>query len=168
MARNFFFYDNIANTVYVCYMFFTVISVLINASSLQVNDNGIISIGSRYNARTPLSLPRSGSSLRIIAPYWADVDTRGTGNIYYRQTTDPSLLARATSEIRAAFPNSQSVTIRNLLVATWDGVGYYSRRSDKVLNNIVVHIIRSITYYCTLYNVVYVLSYSVCPCMCGQ
>ena len=124
-----------------------------NASSLQVNENGIISIGSRYNARTPQSLPRSGSSLRIIAPYWADVDIRGIGNIFYRQTTDPSLLARATSEIRAAFPNSQSVIIRNLLIATWDSVGYYSRRSDKVI--IVVHIIRSILLY-TFNNIVYV------------
>ena len=101
---------------------------------LQINDNGIISIGVRYNSRTPRSLPISGSNQRIIAPYWADVDTRGTGNVYYRQTTDPSLLARATSEIRAAFHNSQSVTIRNLLIATWDSVGYYSRRADKVIH----------------------------------
>ena len=69
----------------------------------------------------------------IIAPYWADVDTRGTGDIYYRQTADPHLLARATSEIRAAFPLSQHVVITNLLIATWDRVGYYSRSTDKVL-----------------------------------
>ena len=23
----------------------------------------------------------------IIAPYWADVDTRGTGSVYYRETS---------------------------------------------------------------------------------
>ena len=98
---------------------------------LQINDNGVISLDSPYNVRTPLSLPLTGTD-KIIAPYWADVDIRRTGNIYYRQTTNPSLLARATSEIRAALPASQNVTITNLLIATWDKVGYYYRNTDKV------------------------------------
>ena len=97
----------------------------------QVNDNGVISFNSRYNVRTPLSLPLSSTD-KIIAPYWADVDTTGTGDIYYRQTTDPSLLARATSEIRAAIPTSQNVTITDLLIATWDRVGYAYRQTNKV------------------------------------
>ena len=98
---------------------------------MQINDNGVISFSSRYNVRTPLSLPLNGTD-KIIAPYWADVDTRGTGQVFYRQTTDPSLLARATTEIRAAFSNSQNVAITNLLIVTWDNVGYYYRKSDKV------------------------------------
>ena len=97
----------------------------------QINDNGVISFGSRYNVRTSLSFPLSGR-IRLIAPYWADVDTRGTGNIFYRQTTDLNLLARATSEIRAAFPESRNITIQNLLIATWYRVGYYYQSSDKV------------------------------------
>jgi len=97
----------------------------------QINDNGVISFESHYNVRTPLSFPLSGNS-KIIAPYWADVDISGTGNIYYRQTTDPSLLARATIEIRAAFPMSHNITITNLLIATWDKVGYYYWKTDKV------------------------------------
>ena len=99
--------------------------------SIQVNDNGVISFGSRYNVRTPLSLPLTGTD-KIIAPYWADVDTRGTGQVFYRQTTDPSLLAKATTEIRAAFSISQNFTISNLLIVTWDNVGYYYQKSDKV------------------------------------
>ena len=100
----------------------------------QINDNGIISFDNPYNVRTPLSFPLRSSSAMLIAPYWADVDTRSrrSGNIYYRQTTDPSLLARATSEIRAAFLASQNVTITHLLIATWDRVGYYFRSTDKV------------------------------------
>ena len=98
----------------------------------QINDNGVISFDSRYNPRTPVSFPLSGND-KIIAPYWADVDTRGTGNIYYRQTTDPSLLARATREIRTAFPRSLNNTISNLLIATWDKVGYYNNGTDKVI-----------------------------------
>ena len=102
--------------------------------SIQINDNGVISFGSRYNVHTPLSFPLNGTS-KIIAPYWADVDTRGAGQVFYRQTTDPNLLARATSEIRATFSNSQNVTITDLLIATWDNVGYYYRKSDKVRNS---------------------------------
>ena len=52
--------------------------------------------------------------------------------MFYRQTTDPNLLARATSEIRAAFPMSKNVTIVDLFIATWDSVGYYYRNTDKV------------------------------------
>ena len=100
---------------------------------LQVSDNGVIILGSvlTFDSSTPRSFPLRESE-KIIAPYWADVDTSETGNIYYRQTTDPSLLARATSEIRAAVPTSQNVTITNLLIATWDRVGYYYRGTDKV------------------------------------
>ena len=98
----------------------------------QIHDNGVISFGSHYNVCTPMSLPLDGTD-KIIAPYWADVDTRGTGNIYYRQTTDPNLLARATSEIGAAFPTSLNNTISNLLIATWDRVGYYNNGIDKVI-----------------------------------
>ena len=98
---------------------------------IQVNDNGVISFNSRYNVRTPLSLPLSGTQ-QIIAPYWADVDTRGTGQILHRQTTNATLLSRATREIRAAFSDSENVTIQSLLIATWNNVGYYFNNADKV------------------------------------
>ena len=68
----------------------------------------------------------------MIVPYWADVDTTGTGQIYYRQTTDSTLLARATNEIRMGFPTYPNVNVTNLLIATWDSVGYYDSSTDKV------------------------------------
>ena len=115
---------------------------------VQVNDNGVISFDDPYNVRTPLSLPLSESD-QIIAPYWADVDTRGAGEIFYRQSSDPSLLARANREIQAAFPASRNATIRNLFIATWVDVGYYSRRNDKVqLHCIGVHS-SALVMYCT-------------------
>ena len=66
--------------------------------------------------------PLSGD-LQLIAPYWADVDTRGTGSVWYRQTTDTQLLARARDEIRAAFINQGSFNPTSLFIATWDHVG---------------------------------------------
>jgi len=83
-----------------------------------------------YNPYTAGTLPIVGE--RFIAPYWADVDTSGTGRIYYRQTTNSTLLARATNEIQRAFPMSQNVNITSLLIVTWDAVGHYNGRTDKV------------------------------------
>ena len=97
----------------------------------QINDNGVISFNRPFHVVTPMSFPLRTSSHKIIAPYWANVDTLQAGRIYYRQTLDPFLLARATSEIRSTFPMSQNVTITHLLIVTWDGVGY-PQGSDRV------------------------------------
>ena len=68
----------------------------------------------------------------MIAPYWADVDTRKIGRVFYRQTTEPSLLARATSEITSAFNATQNITITALVIATWYTVGYFELNANKV------------------------------------
>jgi len=111
-----------------CYWIHNTYSVFLCA---QINDNGVISFNRPFRVATPMSFPFRTSSHRIIAPYWANVDTLQAGRIYYRQTTDPVLLARATSEIRSTFPMSQNVTITHLLIVTWDGVGY-PQGSDRV------------------------------------
>ena len=97
-----------------------------------MNTNGVISFGSTFTSSFTLSFPLSESDDQIIAPYWADVDTRGTGDIFYRQSTDPSLLARANREIQSAYPLSQNVTVTNLFITTWDAVGYFPSQTDKV------------------------------------
>ena len=66
-----------------------------------------------------------------IAPYWADVDITGTGNIGYRETRNPDLLQRANNDIRRAFSTIR-FSSEYLFIATWDHVGYYSSRTDKV------------------------------------
>ena len=88
-------------------------------------------MSSSYNEYTPIVLPLS-ENVQLIAPYWADVDITGIGQIYYRQTNNYTLLARATNEIRKAFPTSQNVNTTNLFIVTWDSVGYYDSRTDKV------------------------------------
>ena len=86
---------------------------------------------SYFNDHTPRALPLSGNQ-RFFAPYWADADLSGIGEIYYRQTDNSTLLTRATNEIKAAFSTSQNVNVTSLFIATWDSVGYYSGRTDKV------------------------------------
>ena len=86
-----------------------------------MGDNGIISLNNSYNSYEPKSLPIN--EFQLIVPYWGDSDIRETGNVFYRQTRDPTLLARATNETQAAFPTSENVIVINLLIVTWDAVG---------------------------------------------
>ena len=83
-----------------------------------------------YNDYIPRALPVNGA--RFITPYWADTDLRGTGQVYYRQTKDPVLLARATNDIQRAYRLSRNLIVTNLVIVTWDTVGYYDFGTDKV------------------------------------
>ena len=98
---------------------------------IQVNNNGAISFQTPVSQFTPDSFPLSGD-LELIAPYWADVDTRGTGTVWYRETTEQVLLDRAESDIQAAFISQGNFVPTYLFIATWDRVGYFNRRTDLV------------------------------------
>lgn len=84
----------------------------------------------------------------IIAPFWADVDTRsGGGNVWivdipstdtFQGTANSQRMAdfqRAANQINNAFPYLYSINssnIKALTIATWDGVGYFDEKIDKV------------------------------------
>ena len=104
---------------------------IIHNDILQVNNNGDISFTARVSQFTPESFPLSGD-LALIAPYWADVDTTGTGTVWYRETADAELLARARNTIQSAFNNQDSFSPTYIFIATWDHVGYYNSHTDKV------------------------------------
>ena len=106
-----------------------------------MNTNGVISFSTPLSTFTPASfpIPASESSRQLIAPFWADVDisTPQSGNVFYRETSDPQLLSRAGSDILRdprLFPEVDFSTFlpTSIFVATWDHVGYYRRRFDKV------------------------------------
>ncbi len=75
--------------------------------SLYINNNGNISFTTPYNTFTAFTFP--DPSFNMIAPFWADVDTRSTngGNVWYKLN-----------------PHS--------LVIVWDHVGYFSMMEDKL------------------------------------
>ncbi len=75
-------------------------------NDFYINNNGNISFGNGVSAYTPDSL-NTETSAPMIAPYWADVDTRGTGTVSLR--TD----------------------IPNQAIVTWDNVGYFDQHTDK-------------------------------------
>jgi len=90
-----------------------------------------------FDSHIPQSLPLN--DYRFIAPYWADVHAiqdHQAGpygrEVHYRQSKNPNLLTRATNEIKEIFSQPEDFKITNLLIATWDAVGYFSMHNDKV------------------------------------
>jgi hypothetical protein len=72
-----------------------------------INNNGNVSIGSPYSTFTAFSFPDSTYSM--IAPFWADVDTRdsiSSGVVYYKMGID-------------------------YMIVQWDHVGYFNTMADK-------------------------------------
>lgn len=96
-------------------------------SSLWVNNNGNITFDGSMNTYTPFAFP---SAREIIAPYFGDVDTRGTGSLHYSERTGATDLADASSIINTAFGGSFAAS--SAFVSTWDAVGYYGSHTDLV------------------------------------
>ena len=107
-----------------------------------MNTNGAISFTNPISQYTPDSFPLANNSQKLIAPYWADVDTRGTGTIWYRETTDPDVLERADNEIGQAFPTLSGYASEFLFIATWDHVGHSQQATDRVCNNCTHNLIK--------------------------
>jgi hypothetical protein len=74
---------------------------------LFINNNGNISFGTSYATYSSDSFPNT--NFVMVAPFWADVDTRGPGSglVWYEQT------------------NSH-------LIIQWDSVGYFNAQDDKL------------------------------------
>lgn len=74
-------------------------------NSVFINNNGNLSFGAAYPNFTSTGFPVSG--FPMVAPFWADVDTR--------------------SELGAVWYKLES----NALIVTWDAVGYFNQQGDK-------------------------------------
>jgi hypothetical protein len=70
-----------------------------------INNNGNVSFDGAYSSFTSTGFPVSG--FPMLAPFWADVDTRtGLGSVWYKITP-------------------------TAVIVIWDNVGYYSVQGDK-------------------------------------
>ena len=103
-----------------------------------MNNNGDLSFGVAFGSAAPTAFPIP--AYPVVAIYQADVDTRGTGSVWYRNTTDSTLLAKAANDIRAL--TGTSVSLQWLFIATWDHVGYYSYGTNKVVIILLFHAAR--------------------------
>lgn len=84
-------------------------------NSFYINNNGNISFSNPLGTYTPNPFPVANQPM--IAPYWADIDTRLQSNIL-----------NGSNNVYVAAPSPDS------LVVTWHNVGYYSQHNDKVNN----------------------------------
>ena len=100
----------------------------------QVNNNGDVSFSVNYPEYDPKPFP---ISVPIIAPFWADVDTRcnGSGDVYFRETTSNAIRAKAARDIQSSLSLENAFYPSSVIIATWDQVGYYSCR-DKTDNKV--------------------------------
>lgn len=78
-----------------------------NYTSLYINNNGNVSFGTPYGTFSASGFP--STSFVMVAPFWADVDTRpaGGGQVLYKIKP-------------------------NAIYVNWVGVGYYSMQTDKL------------------------------------
>ena len=71
----------------------------------------------------------------MIAAFWGDVDIRAGGKIFYKEAIEAGDLTMATLLINERNERNNEPSdfeAASLMVATWQNVGYYKRRSDKV------------------------------------
>ena len=67
----------------------------------------------------------AGPSTSRIAPFLDDVDIRRFGRVFYRETSNATLLQRARDQLQELFPSSGNFTPTTLFIATWDRVAQY-------------------------------------------
>jgi hypothetical protein len=93
----------------------------ITYTSLYLNYNGSITFGTPLEEYTPTAITGL-SNIPIIAPYWADVDTRSG-------ITAPSPGGTSTGSNLVWYDLDAA---GHSFTATWDDVGYFSHHLDKV------------------------------------
>ena len=90
-----------------------------------MSTNGIISFQRPFTEFIPQRFPLN-NSVPLIAPFWDDVDIRRYGNIFFRVTSNASLLQIAYNQLQKWFPSSGNFTPTTLFTATWDRVPQFA------------------------------------------
>ncbi|NXJ78918.1 TECTA protein, partial [Trogon melanurus] len=101
--------------------------------SIYVNNNGVISFNTLVSQFTPEAFPLADGRA-FIAPFWADVHNGIRGEVYYRESTDPELLRRASKDIRKHFKDMASFSATWVFVVTWEEVTFYGGSSTTPVN----------------------------------
>lgn len=86
-------------------------------------------------------------TLSFLAAFYSDIDTRGTGTIWSRVTTNETdALDKVNALVRISYKDSQNFMARELVVITWDHVGSWFRRTDQVSHHSPVYVCRIVSY----------------------
>ncbi|XP_047442765.1 sushi, nidogen and EGF-like domain-containing protein 1 isoform X2 [Mugil cephalus] len=109
-------------------------------TGLYVNNNGLVSFLREVSQFTPVAFPIAGDR-RAVAPFWADVDNRRAGTVFYRQSQDPSILSRASGDVRTYFSELPNFNATWVLISTWHQVTFFGGNSNTPVNTFQVVLI---------------------------
>ncbi|XP_060690951.1 sushi, nidogen and EGF-like domain-containing protein 1 isoform X2 [Hemiscyllium ocellatum] len=120
-------------------------------SGLYVNNNGIISFLKEVSQFTPVAFPISNDR-RVVAAFWADVDNRRAGDVFYRETKDPATLQSTTDDIRMYFPELKDFNSKWALVATWYKVTFFGGSTFSPVNTFQIVLVTDGELSFTIFN----------------
>ncbi|NWY03551.1 SNED1 protein, partial [Nothoprocta ornata] len=120
-------------------------------SGLYVNNNGIISFLKEVSQFTPVAFPIS-KDRRVVAAFWADVDNRRAGDVYYRESKDQAILERATRDIVQYFPEFPHFSAQWVFIATWYRVTFFGGSSFSPVNTFQIVLITDGKLSFTIFN----------------
>ncbi|XP_025965131.1 sushi, nidogen and EGF-like domain-containing protein 1 isoform X4 [Dromaius novaehollandiae] len=120
-------------------------------TGLYVNNNGIISFLKEVSQFTPVAFPIS-KDRRVVAAFWADVDNRRAGDVYYRESKDQAILARATKDIAQYFPEFPDFSAQWVFIATWYRVTFFGGSSFSPVNTFQIVLITDGKLSFTIFN----------------
>lgn len=101
-----------------------------------MNNNGIISFLKEVSQFTPVAFPVAKDRC-VVAAFWADVDNRRAGDVYYREAADPATLRRATRDVRRYFPELPGFSATWVFIATWFRVTFFGGSSSSPVSSVL-------------------------------
>uniref|UniRef100_A0A3B4AQ58 Sushi, nidogen and EGF-like domain-containing protein 1 n=1 Tax=Periophthalmus magnuspinnatus TaxID=409849 RepID=A0A3B4AQ58_9GOBI len=109
-------------------------------TGLYVNNNGLVSFLREVSQFTPVAFPISGDR-RVVAPFWADVDNRRAGRVFYRESLESDILNRASNDVRTYFSEFPNFNASWVLISTWYTVTFFGGNSKTPVNTFQVVLI---------------------------
>uniref|UniRef100_A0A8C6L8Y8 Sushi, nidogen and EGF like domains 1 n=1 Tax=Nothobranchius furzeri TaxID=105023 RepID=A0A8C6L8Y8_NOTFU len=109
-------------------------------TGLYVNNNGLVSFLREVSQFTPVAFPIAGDR-RVVAPFWADVDNRRAGRVFFRESRDPSILKRASGDVRTYFSEFPTFNATWVLISTWHEVTFFGGNGQTPVNTFQVVLI---------------------------
>ncbi|XP_030228777.1 LOW QUALITY PROTEIN: sushi, nidogen and EGF-like domain-containing protein 1 [Gadus morhua] len=109
-------------------------------NGLYVNNNGLVSFLREVSQFTPVAFPIAGDR-RVVAPFWADVDNRRAGEVFYRESLDQGTLQRATADVRTYYSEFPGFSATWVLVSTWHRVTFFGGSAVTPVNTFQVVLI---------------------------
>lgn len=81
----------------------------------------------------------------MVAPYWADADLRGSGQVFYRESVCDEDRNHTAAIIRTKFGGNYMPT--SMIVVTWELLGYYRQGTDLVGQAEPIKLLQQISLY---------------------